>query len=312
MLLWPLAAVSALGLEGRRAQKDCTVLYVEGGTNDGEVLSRVLNNEPELELAVALTHAAGGPYAPSLACVHGFEPNPSWTPKLTNLSSNLGPLAAELVVHTERALVADHRENLQIFHQRDCAHGVCDSIRKAGQAATAQDASTVAAENMVDWLWAAVRQRPRASVVLRLDIETEEYNVLPALAVSGIGPWLAARDRCLIVLVEWHVPGSVTAMEATRPLSSRLDSFYGFAVKKRKMAASSLVSVAEKAAAFYLHQASIPVLKILLRTQGVRSKRVHKVQHGPESALALRQMRQLLLNGSIGQTEFQTATQPYM
>ena len=65
------------------------------------------------------------------------------------------------------------------------------------------DFSDVAGVNFVPYLWRLLREHRRASAVVRLDIEGEEYNVLPALAVSGLGPWLAQHGRRLVVVVEW-------------------------------------------------------------------------------------------------------------
>ena len=222
----PLSPALSPGLIAR--PRPCSLLYIELGANNGDGLRAVLHGMPSANVAVPLVLATQGEWRLNETCVHGFEPNADWGPRLRALHAEASAVA-EFKLHLEAAVVDDHptasftrRERCKV-----CVAGVSNTLLKTEQerGAAADTVSTVRARNFPRWLEAAVEapHRRDAAVVVRCDVEGFEYILLPVLAASGVGRRLRAQNRRLFALVEWHPKSAAAArVQLSRPDAPKL------------------------------------------------------------------------------------------
>ena len=192
---------SQLGMKALGAP--CEWVYLDLGSNIGDSLRGFAKGSVEARLAEALRVAVGPAWAPSKACVYGFEPNPRWTPRLLDLQKTLTTQLANITIFTETAIGGPEQKAAPMWLVQDkrSKHGVGSSLVTSRPHDVDSDARPVATVVLSDFLRDIVAPRHglRTPVVIRMDVEGAEYDALFDLATSGVG-----RAMNLYLTLEWH------------------------------------------------------------------------------------------------------------
>ena len=152
-----------------------------------------------------LDRAAPG-WQPSTSCVFAFEASPTWSDQLKKLAVTLRPRVSALHLNLETAILADRRQQAVTLHlDKQSVNGVGSSVLGGGHTAS-RSAVRVRAINLADWLQTTLIARGYRNVplVIRMDVEGEEYATLKDLVVSGVPRQLTAHGITTSLAIEWH------------------------------------------------------------------------------------------------------------
>ena len=83
---------------------NCSLVYLDIGSNVGDSIQSFASRRPEARLAATLQAAGHSQYKPKTTCLYGFEPAPQHTARLTALRERLAPAFANITIYTETAL----------------------------------------------------------------------------------------------------------------------------------------------------------------------------------------------------------------
>jgi hypothetical protein len=240
---------------------NCSLVYLDVGSNIGDSLSHFAHRRPEARLHETLRIAAPE-WQPAATCAYGFEPSPQHTPRLQMLQRRLAPEFARLEVYTETAVGAPEQLARPMWLVESGKNGVGTHLTAKKPPAGAQ-ARTVTTLCLSSWLRdvCAPRHGAATPVVMRLDVEGVEYDLLSDLATSGVG-----RHMDLYLTLEWHRSAKVVFLgEAQRQHMAMLDMRFGRYPNRCFDGScplsvgdnSTLEAALEKTLAFMLHRAGI-------------------------------------------------------
>ena len=182
------------------ALTNCTLVYLDVGSNIGDSLQAFAHRKPEARLRETMRAAVGDGWSARSICAYGFEPNPQHTPRLNAAAKKLAPLFHSLTVYTETAVGGPEQVARPMWLT------VAGGAKGVGSFLTTQkpasgEARPVRTVRMSSWLRDVClpRHGARTPVVMRIDVEGVEYDMLSDLAVSGVG-----QQMDLFLTLEWH------------------------------------------------------------------------------------------------------------
>lgn len=156
--------------------------------------------KPSLSLSLIglMLHHADPSWSPASTCVYAFEPNPRHTLTLQSVRKSLMGDFSSLEVFTETAVVGGTETRINFAPSAD-ANSVSGHVGVA-------NGVSIRALNLAEWLQNDCAARhPRLPIVLRMDIEAQEYMVLMDLVLSGAPRTIQRRfNSSLYLAVEWH------------------------------------------------------------------------------------------------------------
>lgn len=199
----------------------CRLVYLDIGSNKGDSIEDFASNSSKMDgFLVHLLQRNVPWWRPETTCVQGFEPNPRWTERLTQLEANLTASKAlrALHIHTELAVTGDRPPRpLRLARSHRDGNDV-----KASVAVGSRFGVEIASANFADWVrsFALALDEPDVPIVVRLDIEGSEYGLLLDLATSGLTRFIA---NPVLVGLEWHRFLKESAMRARLGALSELD-----------------------------------------------------------------------------------------
>lgn len=173
--------------------KECDLLYIDIGSNDGETIENFIKNNTEAALKSTLLQSFK--FDMKRACVIGFEPNPRWNARLTKLKNEYERNVSSLDIHANTAAIASDDVDIDISLD-STKNNVGTSIysRKSSRKARTK------AIRLSAYLKKYLAQTSRRPVILiRMDIEGYEYELIPELVTSGV---LQKYETYFVV--EWH------------------------------------------------------------------------------------------------------------
>lgn len=179
---------------------NCTLVYLDVGSNVGDSLQQFARGRPEARLRETMRAAVGDSWSPRSVCAYGFEPNPQHTARLTAAAKRLSPLFQSLTIFTETAVGGPEQVARPMWLT------VAGGRQGVGSHLTTQkpasgEARPVRTVRLSSWLRDVIlpRHGARTPVVMRVDVEGVEYDMLSDLAVSGVG-----QQMDLFLTLEWH------------------------------------------------------------------------------------------------------------
>lgn len=195
----------------------CTLVYVDLGANIGDSLVDLARRDNgDLGLGRQLERALPS-WSPAATCVYAFEPNPAHNAALERVAQSLGSNFSRLSIFTETAVVSDNATSIRL------------SAGKARNAVGGRVGGVVGvlvrAVNLAQWLRVECAPRhPGRPIVVRMDIESQEYLVLTDLATSGAPREVKERyNTSLYLAVEWHRNLRADALSRRARLMKHLD-----------------------------------------------------------------------------------------
>jgi hypothetical protein len=216
---------------------DCTHVFLDLGSNLGVQVRKFF--EPQLfqrqqsSLLRALDHTFGYNRTHSLQqrssnCVFSFEPNPKHTHRLQHMQAVYQSLGYRymhfpVAVSTENSTVTLLREVSSNDAAAKLIKNKADLSDKRLQQVASRTGTTVDTHTIdfVEFLQKHIMERKlpegvsstQSRVMIKMDIEGEEYSLLPALVSSGV-----LCRTVDVLLVEWHVRNSRWFLKGVLPL----------------------------------------------------------------------------------------------
>ena len=197
---------------------NCTLAYIEIGSNRGDSLESFAQGKPDPHVRAALESAMPG-WSPLNSCVYGFEPNPAWTSTLHEVQRRIGGSFSALRLYVETAVVDDNRTKVQLFVDPSRLSEGSSIAHGKGRKVT-----LVKAINLHEWLISKFVRRA-LPLVIRIDVEGFEYMLLRSLLSSGTASHFPPHS--IHLAVEWHryVKHASIGTEQVRMMSGLDDNY---------------------------------------------------------------------------------------
>lgn len=222
----------------------CVNIFIDLGSNVGVQVRKFFEpnkytKEPSRILDV-FADVFGSDRRGPTNCVFSFEPNPKHTPQLRKIEAVYKALGFRhkhfaMAVSSENTTMTLLRAQNNAFDAD--AHLVKDKEdlkHKRLKAATTREGTTVTTEviDFVEFLRVHVLERQiplqrkgqqQGKVIIKMDIEGEEYNLLPHLITSGV-----LCQSTNLLLIEWHIRNSRWFLKGILPLPIEKDRVVSF------------------------------------------------------------------------------------
>jgi FkbM family methyltransferase len=201
-------------------QKPCQLVYVDVGANIGDSLIHFAQQHVNEHGLQQQLRKARSSWTPASTCVYAFEPNPRHSATLAAVQRKLSAEFSSLRIFTETAVVGTDEK-----HIRFSAPNLKKDKNSVGGQVGA-DGTLVRAVNLAEWLLSTSADHPGLPIVVRMDIEAQEYAVLADLALSGAPRKLRRKYNAeLYLAIEWHRNLKKSALKDQLPAIEHLDQY---------------------------------------------------------------------------------------